>query len=323
MEDDPFACFDDDDDDSGSNSSPTIEETKRDPSCGILAFHAGTEQALLKHVESKVASSNAGSLDPSFVLESVDEFCMHRHWMMHVGPKKAPIIQDFIKQCCSDKTNDKPLIVVELGTYTGYSSIMISKALRDLKREFEFYSVEVVEENAQVAKELVRLAGLDEDITILLLDPQKETLSSLLDRSMRTDTSPKSTIDFLFIDHDKSLYLSDLQQLESTGFLQKGCYVAADNVVFAGIDEYRDYMKDLITKGVAKSRLVDTWLEYCEPDFVGDENRNNLMKDGVGKFPGQTSILDSLVVLCRNILMSFVSCNVVELSIYLKNPDTN
>lgn len=280
MEDDAFACFDDDSD---GDSSPSLEKNQRDPSCGVLAFHAGTEQALLQHVQSNVAESNAGSLDASGVLESIDEFCMRRHWMMHVGPKKAPILQDFIEKCCSHKSSDKQLIFVELGTYTGYSSIMISKKLRDLNRDFHFYSVEVVKDNAQIAMELVRLAGLQDYISILLLDPEKEVLSSLLDRKLRANSPENAAIDFLFIDHDKSLYLSDLQQLERDCFIQKGCYVAADNVVFARIDEYRDYIQKLKAEGVVMSRLVDSWLEYCEPDFVGDTNKNDLMKDGVGK----------------------------------------
>eukprot|EP00980_Cylindrotheca_fusiformis_P009672 scaffold2141_cov120-Cylindrotheca_fusiformis.AAC.7 len=283
MDDDPFSCFDED---VGSSSSASIEETKRDPSCGILAFHAGTEQALLKHVQSSLSGSDAGPLKTNLVLQSIDDFCMHRHWMMHVGPKKAPIIQDFVKQCCSNKTNEKPLIVVELGTYTGYSAIMIAKELRDLNRDFEFYSVEVVRENADVATELVRLAGLQNYISILLLNPETEELSSLLKRKMKVHTSGSPVIDFLFIDHDKSLYLDDLQQLERSNFIKKGCYVAADNVIFAKIDNYREYMKTLNDKGVATSRVEDSWLEYCEPDFTDDENKMNLMKDGVGRAVG-------------------------------------
>lgn len=161
---------------------------------------------------------------------------------------------------------------------------MITKTLKDLGRKFYFYSVEVVRENAQVAKELVRLAGFEKEIDILLLDPDNETLSSLLSRRISQDVSANSQIDFLFIDHDKSLYLSDLQQLEKSNLIQQGCFVAADNVVFAFIDDYREYIAKCSQAGILKSRLENTMLEYSEPDCGSDESKKNLMRDGIGRY---------------------------------------
>jgi hypothetical protein len=105
-ENDPFSCFGDDDDvdvdqthvESSDVGTPNVVTT-RDPSCGILAFHAGTEQALLKHVELEIGkrqreqqTNDIGDL-ATFVLDSIDNFCLKRHWMMHVGNEKATIIQ--------------------------------------------------------------------------------------------------------------------------------------------------------------------------------------------------------------------------------------
>ena len=199
------------------------------------------------------------------------------------GKEKATVIKKFIHQRCEAWPGlDKPLLFVELGTYCGYSSIMIAKTLKDMGRKFYFYSVEVVQENVQVAKELVGLAGLEKEIDILLLDPDKEALSSLLSRRISKDISVNSQIDFLFIDHDKSLYLSDLQQLEKSNLIQKGSFVAADNVVFAEIDDYREYIAKCSEAGILKTRLEDTMLEYCEPDCGNDESKKNLMRDGIG-----------------------------------------
>lgn len=41
-------------------------------------------------------------------------------------------------------------------------------------------------------------------------------------------------IDFLFIDHDKKKYGSDLQLLEDWGLIQKGTVVIADNILYPG-----------------------------------------------------------------------------------------
>jgi catechol O-methyltransferase len=200
--------------------------------------------------------------------------------MMHVGYEKAPILAKFLTECMESADAKRPLSLVELGTYCGYSSILIANALRKISCEgFHIYTVEVVEQNAKVAREMINLSGLSGQIHVLLLDPDRESLTDLLRRVM-----PSRAIDFLFLDHSKSMYLGDLQQLEKNGFVQRGCFVAADNVIFAQIDDYRAYMADLQQRGIVRTRLEMSWLEYCEPDHNGDETKKNMMKDGIGKF---------------------------------------
>lgn len=311
-EDDPFACFDDDgdsNDDDDESNNPLNDEIKRDPNFGVLSFHAGTEQALLKHIEAKLNAEFSGESHDasSFVINFIDEYCLDRHWMMHIGKEKAVVIKRFIQECCEHFPLDKHLLFVELGTYCGYSSIMITKALMEMNRQFSFYTVEVVPENVKVATELVRLAGLEKNINILLLNPEKETLPSLLSHKISEKSLAIPTIDFLFIDHDKSLYLSDLQQLETSGFLVEGSHVAADNVIFAEIDDYRDYIATLTEAGITKSRLEETMLEYSEPDYENDESKKNLMRDGIGKLLTIFTELLSLFFLFLILLHSLVN----------------
>jgi predicted O-methyltransferase YrrM len=131
---------------------------------------------------------------------------------------------------------------------------------------------------------MIQMAGLENYIQIVLLNPDTgETLSSKL--------GLVATIDFLFIDHDKSLYLKDLQELEASGMIQRGTHVAADNVIFANIHDYRDYMCQQARKGIVKTRLEESFLEYSEPerrlatsiDGGGDNRRETLemLKDGI------------------------------------------
>ncbi len=128
---------------------------------------------------------------------------------------------------------------------------------------------------------MIKLSGLQNHIHVLLFDPDVESLSDLLRRAM---AAQESTIDFLFLDHSKSMYLRDLQQLETSGFVKKGCFVAADNVIFAQIDDYREYMSELAHREIVRTELKFSWLEYCEPDHNGDETKKNMMKDGIGKW---------------------------------------
>ena len=361
--DDPFACFDSSDDDDDGQDERREEEQEhehaRDPGNGVLAFHAGTEVALLHYVKTELAKKRAvlGSNcnnetvqqertdsicqsstttiiieQAKTVLQLVDSYCLSRHWMMHVGPDKAGPLQDFISQCiwkqrqkCREectkqetKNDNKTVTVVELGTYCGYSSIFIAKTILeyyiaeadnteiyDTKSSnndkdnplFHIYSVEVVDGFVRVANELIRLAGMEAYVTVILAkDPDDPTItagggkrrgeantdsessssslsSELGQRLPRSkdngDETETATVDFLFVDHDKSMYLPHLKELESAGFIREGTHVAADNVIFAQIDDYRGYMSQLAEKGVVETRLEDSLLvEYCQPELA-------------------------------------------------------
>ncbi|KAG7340978.1 hypothetical protein IV203_022929 [Nitzschia inconspicua] len=100
-----------------------------------------------------------------------------------------------------------------------------------------------------------------------------------------------------FLDHDKSLYLSDLQALERSHRIRRGTYVAADNVIFAQIDEYRQYMQRLSSHQVVTTRLEEGYLEYSSPE------RQHRTTEGIQSDDAAQLLMDG-----------------IELSIYLKDP---
>ena len=51
------------------------------------------------------------------------------------------------------------------------------------------------------------------------------------------------TIDLLFIDHVKTLYLSDLKRVEAAGVLIAGSVVVSDNVLYPGAPDLLAYLK--------------------------------------------------------------------------------
>ena len=62
---------------------------QRDPANGFNSFHRGTEQALIQYVRNKLESiaiddcTKTKTVD--YAIRFVDEFCLERHWMMHIG----------------------------------------------------------------------------------------------------------------------------------------------------------------------------------------------------------------------------------------------
>lgn len=68
-----------------------VETGSRPSSCGVLAFHRGTEQAMLLHVQRSLKRQRETSPDSQLaVLRSIDDFCHRRHWMMHMGEGELP-----------------------------------------------------------------------------------------------------------------------------------------------------------------------------------------------------------------------------------------
>jgi len=74
-------------------------------------------------------------------------------------------------------------------------------------------------------------------------------------------------IDFLFIDHDKDAYKSDLCKLEASGMICRGTKVVADNVLFACIDDYMGYVQQREKEGIVKTRTIP-----CHVEYSGDSN---------------------------------------------------
>ena len=108
---------------------------------------------------------------------------------------------------------------VEVGTFTGYSSICIARGLADGGR---LLCCDVSEEWTAIARRYWTRAGLDERIT-LRLAPALETLRAL---------PPTPEIDLVFIDADKPGYRSYYEELLPR-VRPNGLFIF-DNVLWSG-----------------------------------------------------------------------------------------
>ena len=222
---------------------------KRDPANGAWTFKANAELDLLQHVENVVAMSDAnnaavggyGQKDASdavvdaskTVLRAIDQYCTGKQWMYHVGHEKGEMIKPFLRESISSfKSNPERtgrFIVVDCGTYCGYSAILLASTIKECSPDLEFtvLSTEINPKHIGVATKMIKMAKLEKYITVI----QTESVETALAEHV----GPNDPVDFVFFDHAKDQYLSDLQSLEKRGRMKKGTHVVADNVIVSEV----------------------------------------------------------------------------------------
>jgi catechol O-methyltransferase len=186
----------------------------------------GREEALAAYV-----AAHARRGDVADVIRVIDDFC-HRHcFMINVGDEKGAILDEAIRRV-------RPRRLLELGTYCGYSAL---RTVRAMPAEARLYTIELNPANAQIARRIWDHAGVGDRVTVVVghLGDGGSTLARLRAEHGFTDGS----LDFVFIDHEKSAYLPDLHRILNQNWLHPGSVVVADNVKFPGAPQYRAYLK--------------------------------------------------------------------------------
>lgn len=128
--------------------------------------------------------------------------------------------------------------------------------------------------NAEIARELIAMSGLKDFVTVIVAQSCEEAMEKI---NNLQHTYEK--IDFLFLDHDKDSYLSDLQKMEEMNYIAKGSKVVADNVLFAQISDYIDYCHKKQDQGKVSTRTIECTVEYSE--YEAKEYGLEKVKDGI------------------------------------------
>ncbi len=184
----------------------------------------GREEKLAQKVLSTAPAGN-----PQEVLRVIDEFGWSESFLMNVGDEKGAILDEALKSA-------RPNRILELGTYCGYSALRMAIAAPYAK----IYSIEFNADNKAIAQRILAHAGVADRVTIIhgTLGDGGKTISEL----NSSYGFEKAGIDFVFLDHDKKYYLSDLKLILKEEWLRKGAIVVADNIKFPGVPDYQDYM---------------------------------------------------------------------------------
>ncbi len=186
----------------------------------------GREEALAAYV---VTHARRG--DVADVIRVIDDFCYHHSFMMNVGDEKGEILDRAIRRV-------QPRRLLELGTYCGYSAL---RMVRVMPSDARLYSIEFSPANAKIARRVWDHAGVGDRATVVVghLGDGGSTLEQLrAEHGFAT-----GGLDFVFVDHDKSAYLPDLQRILNQNWLHPGSVVVADNVKFPGAPQYRAYLR--------------------------------------------------------------------------------
>jgi predicted O-methyltransferase YrrM len=135
--------------------------------------------------------------------------------VMQIGPDQGQFMALLIKLIGAVKA-------IEIGTFTGYSSISVARALPARGR---LICCDVSEAFTAIARKYWKLAGVDRKIT-LKLAPATQTLDELI------RTGQSGSFDFAFIDADKGNYGKYYERCLT--LLRSGGLIAVDNVLWSG-----------------------------------------------------------------------------------------
>jgi catechol O-methyltransferase len=185
----------------------------------------GREEALADYV---LATSPANDLDGA--IDAVDDFCATRSIMINVGDEKGGILDNAVRRCT-------PKLLLELGTYCGYSGLRIARAM---PAHAQLYSIEFSAANADIARRIWAHAGVADRVTAIVgtLGDGGATLQRLRDHA----GFGQGALDFVFLDHDKKAYLPDLERILAERWLHRGSIIVADNVRIPGAPAYKRYL---------------------------------------------------------------------------------
>ena len=109
------------------------------------------------------------------------------------------------------------------------------------------------------------------------------SLKNRNDSPKQNHQTTRTMIDFLFINHDKDAYKSDLCKLKASGMICRDTKVVADNVSFACIDDYMRYVQEREKEGIVKTRTIPCHVEYSGDSNVQLGEHLQPYQDGVGK----------------------------------------
>ncbi len=153
--------------------------------------------------------------EPELLARLREETAKMPNSRMQISPEQGQFMRLLVELCGIARA-------LEIGVFTGYSSLSVALALPESGR---IVACDVSEEYTSVARRYWKEAGVTERID-LRLGPAVETLARLVEEGA------SGSFDFSFIDADKSNY--DAYYERSLELLRPGGLIAIDNALWSG-----------------------------------------------------------------------------------------
>jgi caffeoyl-CoA O-methyltransferase len=182
---------------------------------------------------------DASLREPPALARLREETAAHPRAGMQISPEQGQFMQLLLRLAGARR-------VIEVGVFTGYSSLAMALAL---PADGRILACDVSEEYTAVARRHWAAAGVAEKIE-LVLAPARETLDA------RLAAGEAGRYDFAFIDADKGSYLDYYERLLQ--LLRPGGLVAVDNTLWDGaVADPADRSPDTVALRAFNARLHD------------------------------------------------------------------
>lgn len=153
--------------------------------------------------------------EPEILAQLRQETAQHPMAQMQIAPEQGQFMALLVQLMGAQKT-------LEVGVFTGYSSLVVALALPEQGRVI---ACDVSEEYTALARQFWQKAGISHKID-LRIGPAVETLDQMI------ANGEAGTFDFAFIDADKSSYGTYYEQ--ALQLVRPGGLIAIDNVLWSG-----------------------------------------------------------------------------------------
>lgn len=160
----------------------------------------------LRYIESLYAPEDQG------LTALRERLTLAGRWGVNVGANEGKILQILLRLCGARKG-------VEIGALFGYSAVWIARALPENGR---LYSIERDPECAKMARLAFEECGVSNKISLIERDAEMAL----------EEVAPEGPFDFVFIDANKSSYVSYLEW--SLTNVRSGGLIVADNTLMGG-----------------------------------------------------------------------------------------
>ena len=153
--------------------------------------------------------------EPELLRQLREETAQLEYSVMQISPEQGQFMSLLIKLMGAKRA-------IEIGTFTGYSSICVAGAMPEDGR---LICCDISPQWTQIAEKYWALAKLEDKIS-LFSQPAEETLQKLL------DDGEEGAYDFVFIDADKQNYIKYYET--ALRLIRKGGIIAVDNTLWSG-----------------------------------------------------------------------------------------